>query len=110
MKVAGWCEAHYIDLMPHNPLGADLHRGDDPPRRGGAQLRLAGVQPLALPPTPEFEDALFPVRPALSGTSFAVDRRPGIGIEIDEALLRSDRFRHWNPPQLRRGDGSVTNW
>ena len=21
MKVAGWCEAHYIDLMPHNPLG-----------------------------------------------------------------------------------------
>ena len=22
MKVAGWAEAHYIDLMPHNPLGA----------------------------------------------------------------------------------------
>ena len=21
MKVAGWCEAHYIDLMPHNSLG-----------------------------------------------------------------------------------------
>ncbi|HLN12778.1 MAG TPA: mandelate racemase/muconate lactonizing enzyme family protein, partial [bacterium] len=21
VKVAGWCEAHYIDLMPHNPLG-----------------------------------------------------------------------------------------
>ena len=21
MKVAGLCEAHYIDLMPHNPLG-----------------------------------------------------------------------------------------
>ncbi len=21
MKVAGWCEAHYVDLMPHNPLG-----------------------------------------------------------------------------------------
>ena len=20
-KVAGWCEAHYIDLMPHNPIG-----------------------------------------------------------------------------------------
>jgi galactonate dehydratase len=19
-KVAGWCEVHYIDLMPHNPL------------------------------------------------------------------------------------------
>ncbi len=22
MKVAGWSEAHYIDIMPHNPLGA----------------------------------------------------------------------------------------
>ena len=21
MKVAGWCESHYIDMMPHNPLG-----------------------------------------------------------------------------------------
>ena len=21
IKVAGWCEAHYINLMPHNPLG-----------------------------------------------------------------------------------------
>jgi hypothetical protein len=21
LKVAGWCEAHYIDLFPHNPLG-----------------------------------------------------------------------------------------
>jgi galactonate dehydratase len=21
IKVAGWAEAHYIDLMPHNPLG-----------------------------------------------------------------------------------------
>ena len=21
MKVAGWCEAHYIDMLPHNPLG-----------------------------------------------------------------------------------------
>jgi galactonate dehydratase len=21
MKVAGWCEAHYVDLMPRNPLG-----------------------------------------------------------------------------------------
>jgi len=20
-KVAGWCEAHYIDMMPHNPIG-----------------------------------------------------------------------------------------
>jgi galactonate dehydratase len=33
MKVAGWAEAHYIDLMPHNPLG---------PVCTAAKLRLAG--------------------------------------------------------------------
>jgi galactonate dehydratase len=32
MKVAGWCEAHYIDMLPHNPLGpvstaASVHFG-----------------------------------------------------------------------------------
>ncbi len=21
LQVAGWCEAHYVDLMPHNPFG-----------------------------------------------------------------------------------------
>jgi galactonate dehydratase len=31
-KVAGWCETHYIDMMPHNPLGpvttaASIHFG-----------------------------------------------------------------------------------
>lgn len=36
MKVAGWCEAHYIDLMPHNPLGpvstaACIHLGSAVP-------------------------------------------------------------------------------
>ena len=30
MKVAGWCESHFVDMMPHNPLGpicieASLH-------------------------------------------------------------------------------------
>ena len=36
MKVAGWCEAHYIDLMPHNPLG---------PISTAANLHLAAAVP-----------------------------------------------------------------
>lgn len=41
MKGAGWLRAHYIDVMPHNPLGpwsAPRPRCTLPPR---AQLRLA---------------------------------------------------------------------
>ena len=42
MKVAGWCETHYIDLMPHNPVGTGLHGGQRAAGRGGAQLGVAG--------------------------------------------------------------------
>jgi galactonate dehydratase len=110
LKVAGWCEAHYVDLMPHNPLG---------PICTAASIQLGAVVPnftwleynrSRFRPQPALERDLFPVQPSLSGTFFAIENRPGIGIEVDERLLRSDRFRHWNPPELRRPDGSVTNW
>src|SRR6266540_465172 len=42
MKVAGWCEAHYVDLMPAQPARTDLHGRDGAPGRGGAELRLDG--------------------------------------------------------------------
>ena len=110
LKVAGWCEAHYVDLMPHNPLGpvctaASIHLGAVVPNFTWLEYNRSRFRPQAT-----FERDLFPVQPALSGNSFAIDDRPGIGIEVDEKLLRSDRLRHWNPPSLRRTDGSVTNW
>jgi len=36
MKVAGRCEAHYVGLMPHNPLG---------PMFTVASVQLGGVVP-----------------------------------------------------------------
>ena len=47
MKIAGWSEAHYVDLMPHNPLGpictaATVHLG-----RRGRELLLARVPGVA---------------------------------------------------------------
>ena len=49
MKVAGWCEAHYIDMMPHNPLGPGQHRRPYPFRGRGAELRLAGSEGAGVP-------------------------------------------------------------
>jgi galactonate dehydratase len=52
MKVAGWCEAHYIDMMPHNPLGpistaANLHFAAAVPklRMVGGAHRRPGFRP-----------------------------------------------------------------
>ena len=59
-KVAGWCEAHYIDVMPHNPLGPVTTAATDPPGGGDHQLRPVGVPAPAgggLPARPLPDDA-----------------------------------------------------
>jgi galactonate dehydratase len=110
MKVAGWCEAHYVDLMPHNPLG---------PVCTAASIQMAAAVPnfawleynrSKFRPPPQIELDLFPNSPRLEGSFFPVSQTPGIGIEVDERLLGRDEFRYWNPPVLRRQDGSFTNW
>jgi galactonate dehydratase len=110
MKVAGWCEAHYVDLMPHNPLG---------PVCTAASIQLAAAVPnfawleynrSKFRPIPQIELDLFPNAPTLAGAFFPVTDTPGIGIEVDERLLGREEFRYWNPPILRREDGSFTNW
>ena len=35
---------------------------------------------------------------------------PGLGIEVNEDLIKQQSFKFWEAPHLRRRDGSVTNW
>ena len=70
MKVAGWCEAHYVDLMPHNPLGpvctaASIHLGAAVPNFAWLEHNHSRFRP-----APAEEEALFPVRPVPEGTAF----------------------------------------
>ena len=111
MKVAGWSEAHYVDLMPHNPLGpictaATIHFS-------AAVANFAWLETRANPEdlydgTPGAD--LFPRMPKLEGAVYRVDDAPGLGIEVNEALITKEAFRFWDAPQWRRRDGSVTNW
>ena len=109
MKVASWSEAHYVDLMPHNPLGpictaATVHLG-------------AAVANFAWLETREPERGLgfnnaefFPVRPQLVGANYPVSDSPGLGVEVNEELVKQQSFKFWEAPHLKRRDGSVTNW
>ncbi len=110
MKVAGWSEAHYVDLMPHNPLGpvctaATLHLAAAVPNFAWLETRASPAESLG------FDDsAIFPVQPRLQGAVYPVPDTPGLGVEVnEEAILRQD-FRFWEAPHLRRDDGSITNW
>lgn len=116
MKVAGWAEAHYIDLMPHNPLGpictaATIHLAAAVPNFAWLEVRVTQTENLYYGKS-GVDDAelLFPNQPRLSGTVFAVPDAPGLGIDFDEQLAQSQTWKFWEAPHLRRRDGSVTNW
>ena len=107
LKITHWCETHYIDIAPHNPLG---------PVSAAACVALCmastnvGVQEMPRRPG-SFANDLFPVQIEWDdGYAYATDR-PGLGVEFDESLAESRRTAPtgW-PPLLRRNDGALTNW
>ncbi len=109
MKVAGWSEAHYVDLMPHNPLGpvctaATVHLAAAVPNFAWLETR-APERKLG------FDNSeFFPVQPRLDGPDYPVSDLPGLGVEINEEAIQAQSFRFWEAPHLKRRDGSVTNW
>jgi galactonate dehydratase len=104
-KVAGWCETHYINLAPHNPLG---------PVSAAACLHLDlaspnfGVQ--EMPARPGMLADVFPVQVAWEDGCLLPSDRPGLGIEFDEDAAKKHPYQPSQGPVLRRLDGSFTNW
>jgi len=105
-KVAGWCETHYIKIVPHNPLG---------PVSAAACLHLDlatdnfAVQEGGLVGRTVMED-LFPVQVPYEAGYLLPPERPGLGVEFDEEAASRGEFQWLTGPQLRREDGSFTNW
>ncbi|EAR53158.1 hypothetical protein OG2516_11861 [Oceanicola granulosus HTCC2516] len=110
MKVAGLAEAHYVDLMPHNPLGpvctaASVHLGAAVPNFSWLECRASPVEQLGFEST-----ELCPKKVELDGAAYIVPDAPGLGVEVDEDFLKRAEFEFIDPPMLRRRDGSITNW
>ena len=106
MKVAGWSEAHYIDIMPHNPLGAVCT---------AATIHLCfAVNNFAWvevnPGINENADDVFPVQLEREGPSFPLPTRPGLGVEFDETAAAAHPHSRTDMPHFHKPDGSHTNW
>jgi galactonate dehydratase len=110
MKVAGWAEAHYMDLMPHNPLG---------PVCTAASVHLAAAVPnfswLEVFTSPlgqgsHYDETVFPVQLHLDGPRFEVPSAPGLGVDVDEDYIVRQEYRFGEAPRWRKRDGSITNW
>jgi galactonate dehydratase len=110
MKVAGWAEAHYIDLMPHNPLGpvctaATVHMAAAVPNFSWLEVRRSPTEELGF-----YDESIFPVQLTLEGSRFPVPDGPGLGIEVNEEYIKRQEFKFSSGPRLRKRDGSITNW
>lgn len=105
-KIAGWCETHYIKLVVHNPLG---------PVSSAAclQINLAtsnfGVQEQPRKTGTVLTDVV-PVQPEWKDGYLLPPTLPGLGIEFDREAAKKHPMQMRELPQLRRLDGSFTNW
>ncbi|OBT11587.1 galactonate dehydratase [Shewanella sp. UCD-FRSSP16_17] len=110
MKVSGWAEAHYIDVMPHNPLGPVCTAATNHFAAALPNFSLMETHQGPFSPFGAHDKALFPVQHTLSGPQFTVPELPGLGVEVNEAAFRKATPIEVEAPHLSKRDGSHTNW
>ena len=104
-KLAGWCETHYIEQVPHNPLGpvstaACVHFDLATP--------LFAVQELTW--RPGIIGDVVQTDLSLEGGNLVSGGAQGLGVELDEAAAEAHAFELPGLRVLRREDGSVSDW
>ena len=106
-KITNWAETHYIDIVPHNPLGAIS---------AAACVSLCmsstnvGVQEMPKRPVTIAND-IFPVQISWEDGYAWCNDLPGLGIEFDsEAAEKYHASLDGFSPFLTRNDGAFTNW
>ncbi len=105
-KVAAMAEAHYVDVVPHNPLG--------PISTAAAVQFCSAISNFAVLEYNHYSsdrpEDLFPGSMELDGDRYPLPERPGLGVDFDEEAVADYPFAFWEPPHLRRRDGTYTNW
>ncbi|WP_086710668.1 mandelate racemase/muconate lactonizing enzyme family protein [Streptomyces antimycoticus] len=102
LKIAAIADAHYVPVAPHNPLGPLATAANVHFAAATTNFGILEYKPDAVPWCPD------PYLPA-DGYLDLRPERPGWGIEIDEAALRTDDWVSWKRRVPVRPDGS-TAW
>jgi galactonate dehydratase len=110
-KVSAMAETHYLDVLPHNPLGpiataAAAHLAMSIPNHLFLEIRESPTESLGFYSAPGFDKVLLP---EANGDINVMDT-PGLGIAINEAALSAKPAPDYELPHWRRVDGSYGNW
>jgi len=90
LKIAELCARHAVAFSPHNPTG---------PICNLASMHLCAVAPAflvlehQLAESPLYYDVVGGYRPKLVDGCFELPDTPGIGVELDDAVLRAHPYR-----------------
>ena len=105
-KIAGCAETHYVQILPHNPLGpvctaASLHLDLACPN--------AGPQEVVFAPNDTLPD-VFQCAFELQGSRLTVPTAPGLGVTFNREAAQAHPAEMTEPPHLHRLDGAYTNY
>ncbi len=108
MKIAALAEAHYIDVMPHDPLGPICSAATNHMCSAITNLCWTEIAPYSADKTDH--DRLFINRPIEKAGYYEVSDKPGLGVDVREELIKDQTFKFWEIPRRHKPDGSFTNW
>ncbi len=114
-KIAAIASAYYVPVAPHNPMGPlatahNVHFAAACPNFKILEYRLPGTAAMlggALqPPSDAARYVVDPYMPTDGYLNLRPDR-PGWGVEIDEAVLATDHYIHWDRKLPMHPDGAT---
>ena len=111
MKVAAAAETHYIDIMPHDPLGpvctaATIQVSAAVPNFAWCEVSTREARASSV----DDVDRLFVNPPVEVAGSYAIADAPGHGVDVNEEAVKGQSFEFWEAPRMQKPDGSFTNW
>lgn len=109
MKIAAAAESHYIDVMPHDPLGPVCSAATIQMSAAIPNFSWCEVSPYEGRDNTE-RDSLFSNAPNEIGGEYVVGDAPGHGVDVNEAAVAEQSFKFWEAPRMQKPDGSFTNW
>jgi galactonate dehydratase len=107
-KIAALCEAHRIALAPHNPQGPISTAAAF--ELGFAVSDFIICETVSLDVEWRFEVVRDSHPLNTSNRTVGPSKKPGLGIEVDEAVLAKYAFEQELPQRVFYSDGSVGDW